>query len=67
MNALGDGSLFRDLNWADLRNGPDDPEGLDKLYAALTGSPLPDIRGLHVLLLTRSGAMQVDGKVTSTQ
>jgi len=45
MNALGDGSLFRDLNWADLRNGIDDQDGLDKLYSALTGSALPEGRG----------------------
>jgi hypothetical protein len=32
MSMLGDGSLFRDLNWADLRNSLDDQDGLDKLY-----------------------------------
>jgi WD40 repeat protein len=45
MNALGDGSVFRDLNWADFRNGIDDQNGLDKLYAALTGSAVPEGRG----------------------
>jgi WD40 repeat protein len=45
MKALGDGSFFRDLNWADLRNGLDDQDGLDKLYAALTGGPVPEGRG----------------------
>ena len=45
MKALGDGSFFRDLNWADLRNGLDDQDGLDKLFAALTGGPVPEGRG----------------------
>jgi WD40 repeat protein len=45
MNALGDGSVFRDLNWADLRNGVDDQDGLDKLHAALTGQALSEGRG----------------------
>jgi hypothetical protein len=43
--ALSDGSLFRDVNWADLRKGPDDQDNLDKLYSALTGEPLPQDRG----------------------
>lgn len=37
MAALGDGSLFKDLNWADLRESLDDPEQIDKLRRALTG------------------------------
>lgn len=37
MQRLRDGSLFRDMNWADFRNGLDDQDSLDKLYAALTG------------------------------
>jgi WD40 repeat protein len=45
MCALGDGRLFRDLNWADLRNGPDDQDGLDRLHSALTGTVVLDGRG----------------------
>lgn len=45
MSALGDGSLFREINWADLRGGLDDQDGFDKLYSALTGQVLPEGRG----------------------
>lgn len=44
MAALDGGKVYRDLNWADFRNGIDDLDALDKLYAALTGSVLSDGR-----------------------
>jgi WD40 repeat protein len=44
MSSLGDGILFRDLNWADLRSGLNDQDGLDRLYSALTGEVLPEGR-----------------------
>lgn len=45
MRRLGDGSLFRDVNWADLRSGMSDADALDKLYATFTGEPLTQDRG----------------------
>ncbi len=37
MHRLGAGSLFSEINWADFRNGPVDPEAIRKLRAALLG------------------------------
>ncbi len=45
MAALDSGNVFRDLNWADFRNGVDDLDALDKLYASVTGSVLSEGRG----------------------
>lgn len=45
MQRLGAGSLFQEVNWADFRQGPVDPDAIVKLRAAMLGQPLPTDRG----------------------
>lgn len=42
---LGEGTLFREINWADFRQGPRDHEALEKLFAAVMGGAVPQYRG----------------------
>lgn len=45
MKRLGSGTLFQQVNWADFRNGPVDPDAIRKLRAAMLGLPLQLDRG----------------------
>jgi hypothetical protein len=45
MLRLDRGNVFGDLNWVDLRGGITEQDGLDRLYTAVTGEPLPEGRG----------------------
>lgn len=45
MERLGSGSFFRDVNWADLRDGLDNARAIERLRAVLTGRALPKDRG----------------------
>ncbi|RWE79584.1 TIR domain-containing protein [Mesorhizobium sp.] len=45
MEKLGSGSFFREVNWADFREGFDNARAIERLRAVLTGQTLPTDRG----------------------
>ena len=69
MERLGSGTLFREINWADFRKGPADPEALEKFRIALTGDELQSDRGptrLTPYQIRRDAARWVKSKGTDT-
>lgn len=65
MARLGSGSVFSQLNWAEFRSGPVDPDAISKLRATLLGSPPEHGKGpprLTPYLIRRDAARWEDSK-----